>query len=200
MFKPPFTKIVLFLTFSDIFTWGVYYSINALIGIYLSSKLGGNVVEYIGIGTGVYMLARAIFQLPVGYITDHIHKDRDEILLLIGSNVLMGLPFLLYPFIAGPGVYYILQFVFGTGTAINLVSWRKLFARNLDRHHEGSEYAIYETIMSVVTALFSIVAGVVGNISHEYFEAVIVVLGIIMMTGSIWPILVFTERNRNSAR
>lgn len=197
-FRPPFTKIVLLLTFSDVFSWGIYASISAIVGIYLANKLDGNAIEYIGIGTGVYMLVRSILQLPIGFLTDRIKRDRDELTLLMASNILMGIPFLLYPMITTPYLYFGLQFIFGIGTAINLVCWRKLFARNLDRNREGEEYALYETIMSLAIAVFSIVTGVISNISEYYFELVITTIGLVIITSSIFPFLLHRTTKRKS--
>ena len=80
------------------------------------------------IGTAIYFLTRAITQLPIGYITDKIKKDKDEIIILIAGIILMGFPYILYPLISTPMHYYILQFVFGLGVSLNIVNWRKLFA------------------------------------------------------------------------
>lgn len=183
-------RIIAYLTFSDVFSWGLYYSVSALAGVYISIKLGRNAVEYIGIGTSVYMLTRAIFQIPIGTLLDNWRKDQDEITLLALSNILMGTPYLLYPFITDPWIYYVLQFIFGLGAAINLVSWRKLFAGNLDKNHEGRQYAAYETILSLCTAAFSFSVGFIANMSQHYFDVVIFGVGVLMMSSIIWPVLI----------
>jgi MFS family permease len=199
MFKPPFTKIVLLLTLSDIFSWGVFYSTSAIVGIYLAGKLGGNAIEYVGIGTGIYMFVRAVLQLPIGIFADKKRRDLDEILILIAANILMGLPFILYPWISAAWHYYGLQAILGVGTAMSLVSWRKLFAGNLDHNQEGKEYAAYETMMSLATAVLSVIAGVVGNINQVYFDLVITLAGIIMALGGIWPgLLLYIHKRRSN--
>ena len=88
-----FNKVVLFLTMADVFVWGPFFIISALSGIYLSQKLGTGTIEFVGVGTAIYFLTRAITQLPIGYITDKIKKDKDEIFLLI-CLYLHALPFL----------------------------------------------------------------------------------------------------------
>lgn len=191
-------KVIWLLTMSDIFTWGAYYVISVLSGIYLANKLGQNTVEIVGIGTAIYFFCRAIFQLPVGVIIDRIKKDNDEIVLLAIGNVLMGMSFLLYPLISSALVYFILQFIFGVGTAVNLNTWRKLFAKNLDANKEGEEYGLYEVLMSLTIAVFSSVAGFIANISKEYFDGVMMLIGIIMMSGFIWPVLIIKIRDRKS--
>ncbi len=60
--------------------------ITSLSGVYLSTRLGVDVVKFVGIGTAIYFTTRAIFQIPMGTLTDKIKGDKDEILLLaVGS-------------------------------------------------------------------------------------------------------------------
>lgn len=191
-------KVVWLLTTTDVFSWGIYSSISALIGIYLSAKLGYNAIEVVGAGVGIFYLVRALASVPVGLITDKIKKDRDDIILLTSGNILMGIVFLFYPVIMSPGIFYILQGVFGLGAAMNLVTWRKLFARNLDTDKEGFSYALYDTIMSGSIALFSILAGLVAGISQDYFEGVVMFIGIAIMLSSILPALIFDIKTRKS--
>ena len=106
-------KVVMLLTLSDMLSWGPFLIISALSGIYLSDKLGVDAVKFVGIGTSIYFFTRAILQIPMGYLTDKIESDKDEILLLAAGTILMGLPYTFYPHITEPWHYYLLQFVFG---------------------------------------------------------------------------------------
>jgi MFS family permease len=126
-----FNKSVSLLTLSDIFTWGSHTVLISLIGIYLANKLGENATQFVGIGTGIYYLTRATFQIPFGLLFDRIKHDKDEITALVIGSILMGTPFLFYSLIQSPHLYYFLQFIFGLGVSMNLISWRKLFSQSL---------------------------------------------------------------------
>jgi MFS family permease len=191
-------KVIWLLTFSDIFTWGAYFVINVISGIYLAGKLGVDTIEIVGIGTTIYFFSRALFQLPVGMLLDRVTHDRDEIAVLAGGCVLMGLSFIFYPAIASPWVYFFLQLVFGLGTAMNLNAWRKLFATNLDANREGREYGTYEVLFSGAIAAFSWLAGLIANINRNYFDIVIVVVGFVMMFGAVWSLLITRVGGRKS--
>lgn len=190
-------KVIAYLTFSDVFTWGVSAVLTSLAGLYLETKFDGHVIEYIGIGVSVYFVTRSVFQLPVGALCDRIRKDRDEIYLLMFGNILMGLSYLMFPIIRGPHFYLFLQFLFGLGSAFNLVTWRKLFARNLDPGREGKEYAGYDTVMSGMTALFGVITGYVANLGSSYFDGVIVIIGAIMLLSSIFPYSILRVHRRS---
>ncbi len=198
MSKFSINRVIWYLTLSDIFTWGLYMVITTIVGIYLETKLGGRAVEYIGVGTAVYLLSKGVSQIPVGLITDRIKRDKDDILFLLLGNLLMGVPFFFYPLLASPYLYFFLQFIAGLGAAMNLVNWRKLFAKNLDKGREGYNYAVYDTILSIAGACFSIAAGFIASVSQIYFDLVIVSIGGLMLFSGIWVILIYFVENRKS--
>ena len=193
-----FNKVVIFLSLSDVFSWGTFTVISILSGIYLSHKLGVDTLKLIGIGTAIYFFTRAAFQIPIGLFTDKYKKDKDEILILFVGVLLMGVPFLFYPYIQQPSHYFILQFIFGLGVSLNVTNWRKLFALNIDGGREGIQYGIYELIMSVCSGILSILAGSIANLGPLYFDTVISLAGVLIMSGSIWIILIYKYEGRKS--
>jgi len=191
-------RVLIFLTFSDVFSWGTFSIISALTGLYLARKLGQNTVEYVGIGTAIYFFVRGVTQIPIGHITDKFKKDKDEIFLLALGIVLMGIPFLFYPRITQPYHYFVLQAIFGLGVALDLTSWRILFALNTDSGREGRQYATYETIMSAFTGILSIIGGVIANMGDKYFDMVISSSGLFIILASIWILFIYLYEERKS--
>ena len=191
-------KVVIYLSLSDVFTWGPYTIISLLTGLYLSTKLGQDVVQFIGVGTSIYFFTRALLQIPIGILTDRLKNDRDEILFLFSGVLLMGFPFLFYPYIDNQYQYFFLQFLFGLGVSMNVTNWRKLFALNIDRGREGRQYSIYEVIMSISTAFVCMLGGYIANLGDVYFDNVMRISGIVMMLGGIWSILLYKYEERNS--
>ncbi|MGI6444096.1 MAG: MFS transporter [Candidatus Dojkabacteria bacterium] len=191
-------KIVTLLTLADVFTWGPFLIITSLSGVYLSTRLGVDAVKFVGIGTAIYFTTRAIFQIPMGTLTDKIKGDKDEILLLAVGIILMGLPYTMYPLISQPIHYYILQFVFGLGACFNVTNWRKLFAMNVDSGIEGFQYAFYETLISFSTAVISLLVGSLASLGQTHFDIIMMASGCIMMAGSIWALLIYSVKTRKS--
>lgn len=198
MFKKNLNNVILYLTLSDTFVWGPFIIIANLASLYLSTRLGADTVSFVGIGTGIYFLTRALFQMPIGMLTDKIKNDKDEIILLFLGIVLMGLPFMFYPIITQPYHYYVLQFIFGIGVSFNLPNWRKLFALNLDSGKEGFQYGFYETIISIATAIFSALIGYVANLGDVYFDWAMRGVAVTMMLAGIWVLLILTVKERKS--
>ncbi len=110
----------------------------------------------------------------------------------------MGIPFLFYPDLSKPYQYYILQFIFGLGVALNVTNWRKLFALNIDGGREGIQYGIYEMILSLSIAVLSIVGGMIANMGSIYFDSVMSFAAVFMMLGNIWIILIYKYDDRKS--
>ena len=191
-------RVIWLLTFSDIFSWGLFLSITSIVGIYLSAKLGYNALEVVGVGVAISYLIRGVAQIPIGLITDDIKRDRDDLFFLIAGNLMMGLPFLFFPIIQSPIAYYVFQAIFGFGTAMNLVTWRKMFAKNLDKNKEGFSYAVYDTIMSIAIAFFSLAGGFLANSGQHIFDMLMIFIGVVIMSSSILPALIFDISNRNS--
>lgn len=196
--KGGFNRIILMLTASDILVWGTYSVVLPIISLYLETKFGENTVEYVGIGLAVYYLTRGLAQLPIGIFTDKIKHDIDEILLLFLGSLLMALPFFIYPAIYEPWHYVALQFLGGLGASLNLNSWRKLFAKNLTKGHEGMNYGFYETIMSFGTAALSLSGGLIANISTQFFEYFLLGVGFLQILGGITAGMIYFIRNRKS--
>lgn len=191
-------KVIILLTITDIFTWGPYLIISALTGVYLSTKLGENIVEFIGIGTSIYFLTRAILQIPIGLFNDNNHHDKDEILMLTIGVLLMGSTFLFYPLIESPYHYYILQFIFGLGASLNVTNWRKLFALNIKKGQEGLSYGVYDTAISLSTALLSTLVGIIANLGNVYFDIAMICSSVLIMSSGIYVLMIGNTNNRKS--
>ena len=184
-------RAITYLTLSDVFTWGIILVVNTMTGIYLEEKFGNSALEYIGVGIFILYLVKGALQIPIGALADNIKTNKDEALLLMSGNILMGFPFLMYPLISSPYHYYILQFIIGVGMSLNIVNWRKLFAHHLDRGNEGMEYAAYDAIFSIAAAIIGISAGAISSLSTFSFNVVIVSTGFLMICSSLFGYLIF---------
>jgi len=151
----------------------------------------------VGVGAGIYGLIYGTLQVPVGIIIDKVKGNKDEVVALFFGNTLLGVPFLLYPHITEEYHYYILQMLLAIGGATNIVSWRKLFALNLDKDKEGIEYAGYEAFMAFAIALFSFIFGLVASRGDSIFDLLVSVIGVIMIASNMWVYLIHKNKNES---
>ena len=133
--------------------------------------------------------------MPIGILADRIKGNIDEIKMLFVGNCLMGFSFVLLVGIKSAQDYYLLQIMFGLGAALNLVDWRKLFAKSLDRGHEGMEYGVYETIMSMSIALMSILGGYLAAIDSSAFDLVIQGTGVLIIGSNLWLVPMYLQQS-----
>ncbi len=191
-------KTISLLTLSDIFTWGGFTVVSVLMGIYLSEKIGADAIRIVGIGMAIYLLFRSITQIPLGILLDKIKKDHDDIFVLFLGCLLMGLAFILYPIIENEANYYILQVLLGIGASMNLIAWRKLFVENLYRGSSGLSYGIYGTVIGIATAFLSLIGGIIASMGNQYFDLVIVILGVWVILGGFWGgAIIFIEKRKS---
>lgn len=191
-------RIIFFLTVSDIFTWGTIAIITPFMAIFLSQKFGDQTIFYVGVATSCYYISRAVFQIPIGIFSDKLHHDKDEIIILSLGCFIMGIGYILIPFIYEPWQYFLIMAFIGFGASMNLNSWRKLFSANLDRKHEGVGFGFYETIMSFATAIICIVGGYFSSLSYMAFEIVLIVFGVAIILGGLVSGSIFFMKNRKS--
>jgi MFS family permease len=177
--------VILLLTLSDVFVWGMYMIANPLQAIYLKDKFGEESTQLVATGLSIYFLLRASLQIPIGKLVDYLKKDVDEIWALGIGSLLIGISLIIFPFTQNAWQYYTVTALAGIGASSNLIGWRKLFAKNLSKNKEGFEYATYETMMSVCTAIIGITAGQMSLVTHEQFTIFFATVGIIIIIGGI---------------
>jgi MFS family permease len=198
------SPIIFLLTFADIFTWGGYNIFISLLALILAIQFGSTpneIATIVGIGLAVRFLSRGIFQIPAGIVADKLKKDGDEVLVLGVGIVIMSMSIISISFITSPAQYYVAEFVLGFGSALNLVNWRKLFAKNLSKHKEGISYGIYETAMSISIAVFAAISGLLVGFSDEnVFDTIVIAIGLIILSSNLFVYVIMTiEKNLNNA-
>ena len=77
MFKK-INKVVVLLTVSDVFTWGLFLIITALVGLYLQDRFESNIEQVIGIGIALNYMTKTLTEIPIGKISDKIKNDKDD--------------------------------------------------------------------------------------------------------------------------
>ncbi|RMD77585.1 MFS transporter [Candidatus Dojkabacteria bacterium] len=189
-------KVIFYLTMSDVFTWGLYMVLNSFIGLYLAHKFGGQAIEVVGIGVAMFNFSKGFFQIPIGLLTDKIEKDRDDIFVLCVGNIMMGLPYILLPFITTPVFYYVAMFLVGLGASMNLVNWRKIFAKNLVKDKEGFNYAVYDTTMSASMVFFGLILGYAFSLGEKWFDLIMFLIGIGIISSGFWVVLIYFNRSK----
>jgi MFS family permease len=193
-----FNRTIGILTLSDVFVWGIYMVAYPLQGIYMTYKYGYDSIQYLAVGLSIYYFMRAILQVPIGILLDRVKSDNDEIWSLGIGSLFIGLNFVLFPFTQNPIQYYLVMGLAGIGASFNLLGWRKLFAKNLDKNKEGQSYAAYEAVMSFCTGIFSLVSGKLSSINYQIFTDFFIVVGVITIVGGLTVVMFLFKTKRKT--
>lgn len=180
-----FNKIIAILTWSDSLLWGGYYMLNAVIAIYLSEQLEvDNPIQVIAFGYAIYNISRSLFQIPFGMYFDRLSGYFDESIGIFLSCVIGAFGTLLYLIVDSPFHIYLIQFIFGFATALNVPAWRKTFAKFLDKRYEGIEYSIYDVIFNISIAILTALGGFIVE-KMGGFKILIIFAGGLMLFGGV---------------
>ena len=166
--------------FSDLFIFTGFGLVSPILAIFVKDNLVGGSIVAAGIASFIYLFVKAIIQLPFSRYTDsHPHLQRN---LLVVGTILMCASSLLYIPATHISTIYLAQFLRGLGAGLAYPCWLSLWSLHLDKHHEGYEWSLYNTVASIGTA----VAAAIGGSMVEYigFKDTFIVVSIITLIGS----------------
>jgi len=156
-------KIIKYLTISDFIILTGFGFIAPVFAVFILQNIRGGTLETVGFATAIQIFTKAVFELPIARYLDKKRGDMDEFhYMVIGSFVLSVTP-LFYLFIKTPLELYAVQFIYGIATAMNYPAWMSLFTRHAEKEREGSQWAIYATVIGIGTAISAALGGMISE-------------------------------------
>jgi MFS family permease len=170
-------KTLKLLTISDIFVFTGFGLVAPVIAIFIKDNLIGGTLLAAGIASAIFLIVHALLQILFADI--FTAKDR-RWMLLLGTALIATVPFG-YIFATTIWHIYIIQFIYGVGAGFAYPSWYSLFSSYLDRKEGGYQWSVYNSAVSIGTAITAALgawlAGVIG------FRWVFLITGIIAVVG-----------------
>lgn len=156
-------KIIKYLTISDFIILTGFGFIAPVFAVFILQNIQGGTLETVGFATAIQVFTKAVFELPIARYLDKKRGDMDEFhYMVIGSFILSITP-LFYLFIKTPLELYAVQFIYGIATAMNYPAWMSLFTRHAEKEREGSQWAIYATVIGIGTAISAALGGMISE-------------------------------------
>ncbi len=147
-------------------------------------EIGGSLLDASLTGT-VFALAAGITVLIVGRITDKIKQQR---YVVIFGYLMMALGFFLYLFVDSIWFLFIIQIIIGFGEAIYSPAFDAIYSRHTTDHHEGSEWALWESMMYFTTAAGAFVGGL---LAYRFgFDTIFVVMTALCLISAAYLALI----------
>lgn len=182
-------KILRALILSDLFILGGLGLVQPIFAVFMLNNILGTTVMAIGIATTIQLVVKAVFQVLVGKWTDEEPGNRRELAALIVGSVMMSLVPLGYLVSHTLSHIYILQVLYGLGSALAYPGWMVVFMRYTRADKAGYEWGVYNTTVSLGTA---IAAGLGAYLAEFYsFSALFIIVSILSFIGTGFIVHIF---------
>lgn len=167
-----FIKIMIL---SDFTLFSAFGLIAPIFAIFSAQTLAGGTIFKAALGSTIFLLTKSILQIPISKAIDKNHGEIDDYwTAVIGTYIIALVPFL-YFLINSISQLYLVQIVYGIGGALAFPGWIAMYTRHLDRGHESFEWSLYNTTISVATA---ITAAIGGYLVEQYgFRSIFLLVG-----------------------
>lgn len=156
-------KIIKFLTISDFAILTGFSFLAPIFAVFILGNIEGGTLETVGFATSIQVFSRSLLEYPIARLLDKKRGDMDEFYcMIIGTFAICIIP-LLYLIIKTPDQLYLVQFIYGLATAMAYPAWMSLFTRHAEKEREGSQWALYATVIGIGTAISAAIGGVIGE-------------------------------------
>lgn len=169
--------IIKILIFSDFFLFFGFGLINPIFAIFIKDNLQGGTLAAVGISAAVYLLVKAIAQIPIARFTDREPANvREFWTMMAGQFILVCIPFL-YLIIGNIHQLYAVQALHGLGAALAFPGFMAIFTKFGDHKKAAFSWSVHSTTILLSTAAS---AGIGGYFGERYgFTPLFVGVGIL---------------------
>jgi MFS family permease len=191
-------NLIKILTFSDVVVLSGWELMNPVFAVFLTDQIVGGNLELVGLASSVYLIIRALLQLPFARFIDRRRGEIDDfIVMALGSFIISLVPFL-YVFARSPLQVLIFQGFLGLGAAMVAPSWLAIFTRHIDKSVEAEEWGLYNSMVGIGGALAGALSGFMAE--RIGFQYLFVLVGIISVFGTSFLFFVYQDLRRQEKR
>ena len=117
--------------------------------------------------------------------------------MVSGSSLVAAVPFL-YLFATTSVHVYIVQAIFGLGTALAVPPWYAIFTRHIDKMRENVEWSLESVAIGISGAGAAALSGII--VTHYGFRAVFLFGGWFAVLGAAMQIKIYRDLRRHVGR
>lgn len=160
--------IVKNLIIIDLFVFSGLGLLNPIFAVFVKEKLIGGSLAAVGIASTLYLITKALLQLPLAKWMDVEKGFRREFFSLIVGYGLIALTPFSYLFIRSVFELYLVQIIYGIGAALAYPGFMSIFTRFADHEKAAFSWSFYSTSTLLGMALAAGVGGVIAEIWGFY--------------------------------
>ncbi|MDO8509741.1 MAG: MFS transporter [bacterium] len=184
-------KILRALILSDLFLLGSFGLVQPIFAVFMLNNIIGTSLVAIGVAAAIPLVTKAFLQIMIALWTDAESGNRRELFTLFIGSILMSLAPFGFVFATNLTHVYILQFVYGLGTALVYPGWIVIFSRYSRDEKRGYEWSVYSTVVSLGTATTAFLGGYMAELYS--FRHIFVVVGVLSFIGTGFIVHVFRQ-------
>ena len=152
--------IIRILVVSDVIWRAAVGFLGPVFAIFVVQHIQGGNAEVAGVAVTIELATKSLFQIPFATIIDQIRGEKDDFWFMVAGSAMCSIIPLAYLFVHTPIQLYIVQFLYGLGSAAWYPSWSAIFTRHVDKNKEGGEWGVYFTLTDLSAAIAAAVGGV----------------------------------------
>lgn len=174
----PLNRVARYLIWSDLVFYSAWGLISPIFAVFiLNTIIGGNALV-VGLSAGINLVIRSLLRIPFGIYSDKSNNIAYHFMfwgLLFSAVIPLG-----YIFSTLPIQIYLLQALLGAMLAMSTAGWTSLFARNLDKGKESTEFGVDAVAVGLGPGITSILGGIaVTYFSFNYVFISVTLAGLI---------------------
>ena len=174
----PIIKILILVDFFVLSGLGL---INPIFAIFVKEHLEGGSVATAGFAATIFLLVKAVLQIPMARFMDREPANvREFWSLIIGYFIISGAAFL-YLFIHTVTQLYAIQAIYGLGAALAFPGFMAIFTKFGDHKNAAFSWSFYSTVTIIAMAASASIGGFIGE---QYgFQVLFLSVGILTFFG-----------------
>lgn len=173
--------IIKLLIIADFFVFSGFGLVNPIFAIFIKEDLIGGSIAAAGIASMIYLVTKAILQLPLARWSDKEPANvREFWTLVIGYFIVALVPFLYLTISTVAGLYWV-QFLYGIGAALAYPGFMAIFTKFADHDRAAFSWSVYSTSVILGMAATAAIGGWVGEAFG--FKILLSVVGVFTFLG-----------------
>lgn len=161
-----------------------------LFAVFITEFIFGATLTTVGFAVAFYAIAKSVVQVPLARRIDRQVGEKDDFyVMMIGAVIGIVYAFTLI-FITLPWHLYLLSMISGIGGACLMAAYYGIFARHVDKGHEGFEWSLFSVGGLTISA--AIGAAVGGVFTDTFgFTATFLTAGILNTVAAIFLLFLY---------
>ena len=182
----PTGKTLRTLTLLDLTFWAVDAFIVIVLALFVIQYIEGGSATHVGLAFLLYKGVAAFLSVPAGRFFDTHKGHSDEVWGLSIASFVYGAGYMFLSFATELWQLYVVMFILGAMSTINLLSWRTLFFNSIEKDEYTETVGTYQTVMFIGQGLALALAGFVGDTFG--FQTVVFYGGLVIFLGGLLPL------------